>query len=124
MPEARVTIVDNSTALSLTRTTSELGGIEFSRLTLGRATVDSPVYVNPKRLIAVPSALQVAANLGGRKAEVAVAHRHHQGDPFELVADVLIGGLHVATAYSLTYGVPLFPPRTMLNLDIAEGLLL
>jgi len=119
-----VTIVDNSSALSLTRTTSELGGIEFNRLTLGRAIVDWPVYVNPKRLIAVPSALQLAPNLGRRKAEVAVALRYHQADSFELVADVLIGSLHVATAYALTYGVPLSPLRTMLNLDISDGPLL
>ncbi len=85
----------------------ELGGIRFGRYTLGRSTVDSPVYVDPKRLIAVPAALRTAAALVRDAAELAQARRHHQAEPFELVAGVPLGGLHLATAYSLSTDCPL-----------------
>ena len=104
--EARVTSDDN-TVLGLARQIYELGGIEFGSFTLGRSTIDSPVYVNPKRLIAVPAALRTAADLVRQTAELALARRHHRAEPFELVAGVPMGGLHLATAYSLATDVPL-----------------
>ncbi len=102
-----MTTADDNTTLGLARQIYELGGIEFGNFTVGRSTVDSPVYVNPKRLIAVPSALRTAADLIRQTAEIAVARRHHQAEPFELVAGVPLGGLHLATAYSLATDVPL-----------------
>ncbi|MCY3784934.1 MAG: phosphoribosyltransferase family protein [Chloroflexi bacterium] len=120
--EARVTADDNTT-LGLARQIYELGGIEFGSFTLGRSTVDSPVYVNPKRLIAVPAALRAAADLVRQTAELAVARLHHPAEPWELVAGVPLGGLHLATAYSLATDVPLvyLSPRLSSDELLLEG---
>ncbi len=102
-----MTDADEVSTLWLARQIYELGGVEFGNFTLGRSTVDSPIYVNPRRLIAIPAALRAAASLIRQHAELAVARRHHQADPFELVAGVPLGGLHLATAYSLAADLPL-----------------
>ena len=69
--------------------------------------MNSPVYVDPKRLVAVPSALRTAAALVRDAANLAQTRRQQQAAPFELVAGVPLGGLHLATAYSLTTDTPL-----------------
>ena len=38
-------------SLWLARAMYELGGIEFGSFTLGRSTIDSPIYLKPKVLI-------------------------------------------------------------------------
>ena len=63
---AGASATEELSALWLARQIYELGGVEFSSFTLGRSTVESPVYVNPKRLIAVPSALRAAADERGQ----------------------------------------------------------
>ncbi len=108
---AGASATEELSALWLARQIYELGGVEFGSFTLGRSTVESPVYVNPKRLIAVPSALRAAAELIQNHAQLAVARRHHQAQPFELVAGVPLGGLHLATAYSLASDTPLIYVR-------------
>ena len=100
-------LTDELSALDLARQIYELGGIQFGSYTLGRSTVNSPVYVDPKRLVAVPSALRTAAALVRDAANLAQTRRHQQAAPFELVAGVPMGGLHLATAYSLTADLPL-----------------
>ena len=100
-------LTDELSALDLARQIYELGGIQFGSYTLGRSTVNSPVYVDPKRLVAVPSALRTAATLVRDAANLAEARRHQRAEPFELVAGVPMGGLHLATAYSLTTDMPL-----------------
>ncbi len=102
-----VALTDELSALDLARQIYELGGIQFGSYTLGRSTVNSPVYVDPKRLVAVPSALRTAAALVRDAANLAEARRHQRAEPFELVAGVPMGGLHLATAYSLTCDMPL-----------------
>ena len=102
---------DEVGALWLARQIYELGGIRFGSFTLGRSTVDSPVFVDPKRLIAVPAALRAAAELIRQQVELAVARRHRPSEPFELVAGVPMGGLHLATAYSLACDTPLIYMR-------------
>ena len=100
-------LTDELSALDLARQIYELGGIQFGRYTLGRSTVNSPVYVDPKRLVAVPAALRTAAALVRDAANLAETRRHQRAEPFELVAGVPMGGLHLATAYSLTCDMPL-----------------
>ena len=100
-------LTDELSALDLARQIYELGGIQFGSYTLGRSTVNSPVYVDPKRLVAVPWALRTAAALVRDAANLAETRRHQQAEPFELVAGVPMGGLHLATAYSLASDTPL-----------------
>ena len=99
-------------ALWLAQQIYELGGIEFGSFTLGRSTVDSPVYINPKRLIAIPAALRVSADLIQQQVKIAIARRNRPAQPFELVTGVPMGGLHLGTAYSLASGTPLIFVRT------------
>ena len=72
-------LTDELSALDLARQIYELGGIQFGSYTLGRSTVNSPVYVDPKRLVAVPSAC-------GRRAlcmtpQPGRDRRHQQAEP-------------------------------------------
>ncbi|MBM4436805.1 MAG: phosphoribosyltransferase [Actinobacteria bacterium] len=85
--------------------------MEFGTFTVGRSTIESPVYVNPRPLIAQPDALRAAAELIRERAELATARRHNRAKPFELVAGVPMGGLHLATAYALRTGTPLIYVR-------------
>jgi len=93
--------------LWLADTLWKLGAIEFGDFTLGRTAVHSPVYVNLRLLISKPAALQRAARV--IRDEIAARQRklNPQVAPFELVAGVPSGGLHLATAFSLAAKVPL-----------------
>jgi orotate phosphoribosyltransferase len=93
--------------LWLADTLWKLGAIRFGDFTLGRTAVHSPVHVNLRLLISKPAALQRAARV--IRDEVATLQRmlNPQVAPFQLVAGVPFGGLHLATAYSLTAKVPL-----------------
>ena len=54
MPQRRPTRKGN---LWLAETLWKLGAVQFGSFTLGRTTVDSPVYVNLRLLIGHPTAL-------------------------------------------------------------------
>ncbi|MSQ31035.1 MAG: phosphoribosyltransferase [Dehalococcoidia bacterium] len=88
-----------------------LGGVQFGDFTLGRTVRNSPVYVNPKLLIARPEALAHVASLLADELQLALVRRNRPVEQFELIAGVPIGGLHVATALSLRMGVPLLYAR-------------
>lgn len=88
-----------------------LGGVQFGDFTVGRTVRNSPVYVNPKLLIARPDALAHAALLLAEELQLALAMRNRPVEPFDLIAGVPIGGLHVATALSLQMRVPLLYAR-------------
>jgi orotate phosphoribosyltransferase len=109
--------------LWLADTLWKLGAIEFGDFTLGQTAVHSPVHVNLRLLISKPSALQRAARV--IRDEVAARQRmlNPQVAPFQLVAGVPYGGLHLATALSLTAKVPLIylHPRQPEKAEI-EGL--
>ena len=101
----------------------ELGAVEFGNFTLGRTTVDSPIYINLRKLISSPAALQRCADIIRLKLEALVSMRHPQVQPFTLVAGVPFGGLHVATAFSLHVNTPMIyihPPGTA-KADLIEG---
>ncbi len=93
--------------LWLAETLWKLGAVQFGSFTLGRTTVDSPVYINLRLLIAHPTALWRVGHLIWEEVQTLQSMLHPQVQPFQLVAGVPFGGLHVATAFSLTAKVPL-----------------
>lgn len=110
--------------LWLADTLWKLGGVQFGDFTLGRSTVHSPVYINLRLLIGHPTALWRVAHVLLEELQTLQQMRHPQVASFDLVAGVPFGGLHVATAFSLTAKVPmvyLHPRADGLGQDI-EGL--
>ena len=110
--------------LWLAETLWKLGAVQFGSFTLGRTTVDSPVYVNLRLLISHPTALWRAAHIIWDELQALQSMLHPQVEPFDMVAGVPFGGLHVATAFSLTSKMPmiyLHPRPDDLGSDI-EGL--
>lgn len=90
----------------------ELGCIQFGDFSVGRTARNSPVYLNPKLLVSRPDALGQVAALIEAELRMKMALRNQQIAPFDLIAGIPIGGLHVATALSLQMGVPLIYART------------
>ena len=111
----------NNPRLWLADTLFSLDAIEFGSFTLGRTAVDSPVYINPRRLIAHPTALWRAAHVMHEEITALQAMRHPQMDRFELVNGIPLGGLHIATAYSLTAKVPMIYLHPNRAGNIIEG---
>ena len=93
--------------LWLADTLWKLGAIQFGDFTLGRTAVHSPVHVNLRLLISKPAALQRAARVIRTEVTTLQQMLNPQVAPFELVAGVPFGGLHLAIAYSLTAKAPL-----------------
>jgi orotate phosphoribosyltransferase len=89
----------------------ELGAVTFGDFTLGETTTHSPVFINPKLLISNPTALSVAAKLMHQEVTLAQSLRRSKIQPFDVVAGVPVGGLLLATAYSLESSTPLIYPR-------------
>lgn len=98
---------NESEVLALAQTIYELGGIEFGSFTLGRSTVNSPVYINPKVLCSNPEALRAAAHVMLGEIRSRQQLRRPQCGSFDLIAGVPLGGLNLATAMSLESGTPL-----------------
>lgn len=83
----------------------------------------SPIYINLRKLISSPRALQRCADIIRLKLETLVSMRHPQVQPFTLVAGVPFGGLHVGTAFSLLVNTPMIyihPPGTSKE-NLIEG---
>lgn len=97
--------------LWLARAMYELGAVSFGDFTLGGSTTNSPVFVNPKVLISNPMALRVAAKLMYQEVTLAQSLRRSRIQPYDVVAGVPVGGLLLATAFSLESSVPLIYPR-------------
>ena len=93
--------------LWLAETLWKLGAIQFGDFTLGRTAVNSPVYVNLRLLISNPTALRRAAHVILDEVLALQSMREPRVARFNLVAGVPFGGLHLATAYSLTAKVPM-----------------
>jgi orotate phosphoribosyltransferase/uridine monophosphate synthetase len=88
-----------------------LGGVQFGDFSLGRTVRHSPVYINPKLIIARPAALSRVATLIEEELRMAMAMRKHPIASFDLIAGVPIGGLHIATALALQMRTPLLYAR-------------
>jgi orotate phosphoribosyltransferase len=100
--------------LWLAETLWKLGAIQFGDFSLGRTVRNSPVYVNAKLLISRPDALKRTVRLIQEELELGMAMRNRLVEPFDAIAGVPIGGLHIATALSLQMDKPLLylrPPR-------------
>ena len=116
--------LNRSSNLWLAEALWELGAVQFGSFTLGRTTVDSPVYVNLRLLISHPTALWRAAHIIWDDLQALQSMRNPQAQPFDRVAGVPFGGLHVSTAFSLTAKVPmiyLHPRADDLGSDV-EGI--
>lgn len=96
----------NAGNLWLARELWELGAIQFGDFNVGR-TLHSPVYVNLRLLVSRPAALRRIARTMKEETETLLSMLHPQISPFSLVAGVPFGGLHLATAYSLSCNVPM-----------------
>lgn len=83
------------------------GAVQFGEFTLGRTAVRSPVYLNVRKIIGHPEALRRAAVVMHAEITALQQMRHPQVAHFDLVAGVPLGGLHIATAYSLVAKVPM-----------------
>ncbi|PKN77886.1 MAG: phosphoribosyltransferase [Chloroflexi bacterium HGW-Chloroflexi-9] len=101
--------------LWLAETLWRLGAIQFGDFSLGRTVRNSPVYVNAKLLISRPDALKRTVRLIQDELEMGMVMRKPTVQPFEAIAGVPIGGLHIATALALQMEKPLLylrPPRS------------
>ena len=97
----------NENNLWLAEELHRLGAVQFGEFTLGRTAVRSPVYINVRKLIGHPDALRRAAMVMHDEVTALQAMRNPQIAKFDLVAGVPLGGLHIATAYSLVAQQPM-----------------
>src|SRR3990170_4178631 len=111
---------DNSN-LWLAEALWRLGAVEFGEFTLGRTAVGSPVYLNVRKLIGHPTALWRAAHVIHEEITALQSMRNRQMENFDLVAGVPLGGLHIATAYSLTAKVPMIYLHPTRSGNVIEG---
>lgn len=98
--------------LWLAQTLYDLGGVQFGNFTVSESAISSPVFVNPKVLISNPTALRVASKLMQQEIDLAQSLRRPRVHPFSVVAGVPVGGLLLASAYSLETNIPLIYARS------------
>lgn len=98
--------------LWLAQTLYDLGAVQFGNFTVSESAVSSPVFINPKMLISNPTALRVASKLMQQEISLAQSLRRPRVHPFNIVAGVPVGGLLLASAYSLETNIPLIYART------------
>jgi orotate phosphoribosyltransferase len=97
--------------LWLAQTLFDLGGVQFGNFAVSESAISSPVFLNPKVLISNPTALRVASKLMQQEIDLAQSLRRVRVHPFSVVAGVPVGGLLLATAYSLETNIPLIYAR-------------
>jgi orotate phosphoribosyltransferase len=97
--------------LWLAQTLFDLGGVQFGNFTVSESAVSSPVFVNPKVLISNPTALRVSSKLMQQEINLAQSLRRVRAHPFAVVAGVPVGGLLLATAFSLETNIPMIYAR-------------
>ena len=97
--------------LWLAQTLFDLEGVKFGNFTVSESAVSSPIFVNPKVLISNPTALRVASKLMQQEINLAQSLRRPRVHPFAVVAGVPVGGLLLASAYSLETNIPLIYAR-------------
>lgn len=90
----------------------DLGAVQFGDFTVSDTTVNSPVFINPKLLVGNPTALRVAVKLMEQEISMAQSLFRPRVHPFEIVAGVPVGGLLLATAYSLETNIPMIYARS------------
>ena len=85
----------------------EVDAVQFGDFTMGRTTINSPVYVNLRKLVSNPRALARAARVMQEKVQTLQSKLHPQVQPFQRVCGIPFGGLHLATAFSLHTTTPM-----------------
>lgn len=100
--------------LWLARILWDSGAVRFGEFSIG-ATQKSPIYVNVRRVISNPRALRHVGQLIAEETRTLSGMLRPPIEPFELVAGVPMGGLHIATAFSLTADVPMIYPHPRAN---------
>ena len=86
--------------LWLADTLWRLGAVQFGDFTLGRTTVNSPIYVNLRLLVAHPTALSRAAKVMLQEIQTLQSMRHTQIDTFDIVCGVPFVGLTIGQSFS------------------------
>ncbi len=89
----------------------DLGAVQFGNFTVSESAVSSPIFINPKVLISNPTALNVAAKLMQQEINLAQSLRRARVHSFNIVAGVPVGGLILASAYSLETSTPMIYAR-------------
>jgi orotate phosphoribosyltransferase/uridine monophosphate synthetase len=97
--------------LWLARALWDLGAVSFGDFKVGNSAIRSPIFINPKLLISSPTALRVAAKLMEQEVTLAQSMRHPRVQTYDVVAGVPVGGLLLATAFSLETNTPLIYAR-------------
>jgi orotate phosphoribosyltransferase/uridine monophosphate synthetase len=107
MGEREASMEHGETILDLAAALFDLGGVEVGDFSPSVSTQHSPVYVRPRVLIGRPTMLRLVGRLINQEVRTAQAMRRPRIHPFEVVAGVPFGGLHLATAFALQADVPL-----------------
>src|ERR1700694_6360428 len=89
----------------------DLGAVQFGNFTVSESAVSSSVFVKPKILISNPTALRFASKLTQQEINLAQSLRRPRVHPFTVVAGVPVGGLLLASAYSLETNIPMIYAR-------------
>lgn len=85
----------------------DLGAVQFGDFTVGRSTLNSPVYVNLRLLVSNPRALQRAGRVIHQEVQALQSMLNPRVRPFQRVCGIPIGGLPLALSYSLASKIPL-----------------
>ncbi|MBI2867220.1 MAG: phosphoribosyltransferase [Chloroflexi bacterium] len=85
----------------------EMGCVLFGDFTTGRSTEHSPIYINPRPLVSNPRAMRRIARILHEEILTRMKKARPEVHPFQVVAGVPFGGLHLATVYSLRANTPL-----------------
>ena len=99
--------IDDVSNLWLAEELHRQGGVQFGDFTLGRSTRHSPIYIDVKVLLRVPQVLRRAAELIVQETQAELGRRRGRFVPFDLVAGVPFGGLHLATAFAIQSDTPM-----------------
>ncbi len=101
----------------------QLDAIEFGDFTLGRTAVNSPLYINVRRLISKPRVLKRCASIIKQELETLLSMKNPHVQPFSVMCGVPFGGLHIGTALSLDANIPMIyihPPASQKS-EMIEG---
>ena len=105
--QGRAVDIDDVSNLWLAEELHRQGGVRFGDFTLGRSTRHSPIYIDVKVLLRVPQVLRRAAELIVQETQAELGRRRGRFVPFDLVAGVPFGGLHLATAFAIQSDTPM-----------------
>jgi len=92
----------------------DLGAIQFGDFTVGRTTMNSPIYINLRLLTSNPTALERAASVMWEEVTTLRRMARPRVQPFQRVTGLPFGGLHLALAFALKSNIPLIyihPPK-------------